>query len=153
MSSYITQAQLESRNRKQDIAMLASDASTSSITESQADTLLATPAVIARITDARSDASNDIDLYLHGRADMTDSTNQESVLRIAAALTMCYLKRRKHGLNPQLQAEFNMEYDKLKALQKRDLLLKTNPEAPEIETAYTTFTEDRLADSVALANF
>jgi phage gp36-like protein len=153
MALYVTQAQLESRFRKQDIAQLASDTSSSSVTEAQADVLLADTTVTARITSARTDASNDVDLYMNGRADMTDSTNQSGVLRIAAALTMCYLKKRKHGLNPQLQAEFDMEYRKLKAMQGRDLILRTDDESPEIETSGRTWDLDRVADSVALANF
>lgn len=150
---YVTQEQLEMRVRRQTLAQLASDSSSSSVTEGQADLLLADQEVIARIDEARADASNDIDLYLNGRADMSDAENQRAVLRIAAALTHCYLKRRKHGLNPQLQAEFDMEYGKLKAMQRREQLLRPTPEEPETETSGRTWDTPRMADSAALSNF
>lgn len=150
---YVTQAQLIERYRKQDVAGLASDGQQLNVTEAQADTLLLDAAVIARITAARTDASNDVDLYLNGRADMTDPDNQTGVLRIGAALAMAYLTLRKLGLNPQLQAAFEMQYSKLRAMQRREQILTLEPEDPVIETQGTSWERDRLADRCALAGF
>lgn len=154
--SYIVLSDLTSRFDIRDVAGLARDSGQRCQTDAEANTILTTDSAAQNaIAECIADAAIPIDLYMNGYADMTDSGNIAKAQRWQSDIAMYYLhERRKGGKvgNPYRQS-YEDAMLMLQDVQKRKLLLGTNPEKPSPRVRSNTSGKCLYLDKDSMRNF